>query len=132
MSACGRVPYPVGFGIGVVAVSGDHRSDFGLRFAFGLVRGIVWRPFCGLRDQWCIRFPLAGLSRKSPQVSPFRRCKFSRELTLLVRLSFVFAALFYKISSTLLTLVVVNRTLRNTAKSTHGLITPVKLLLLRY
>ena len=30
------------FGIGVVAVSGDHRSDFGLRFGLG----IVWRPFC--------------------------------------------------------------------------------------
>ena len=34
--------YPVGFGIGVVAVSGEHRSDFGLRFGLR----IVWRPFC--------------------------------------------------------------------------------------
>ena len=35
MSGCGRVPYTVGFSIGVVAVSGDHRSDFGLRFGLG-------------------------------------------------------------------------------------------------
>ena len=36
------IPYPIDFGIGVVAVSGDHRSLFGLRFGLG----IAWRPFC--------------------------------------------------------------------------------------
>ena len=61
VSACGRVPYAAGFGIGVVAVSGDHRSGFGLGFGLGIGVATV------LRDQRCIGFPSAGPSRKSPQ-----------------------------------------------------------------
>ena len=80
MSGCGRVPYPVGFGIGVVAVSGDHRSGFGLGFGLGIGVATV------LRDQRCIRdpvslcFPLAGLSAKSPQVFPSVRASFARRV----------------------------------------------------
>ena len=58
VSACGRVPYAAGFGIGVVAVSGDHRSGFGLGFGLGIGVATV------LRDQRCIGFPSAGPSRK--------------------------------------------------------------------
>ena len=57
MTGCGRVLYTAGFRIGVVAVSGDHRSEFGLRFGLG----IVWATV--LCDKRCIRFPLCGLSR---------------------------------------------------------------------
>ena len=52
------------------AVSGDRRSGFGLPFGLGIGVATV------LRDQRRIRCPLAGLSRKSPQVYAFLRCKF--------------------------------------------------------
>ena len=78
MSVCGRVPYPVDIYISIylylyLSCRFWHRCGrrFGRpSFGFWFAIWVRYSVATVLRDQRCIRFPLAGLSAKSPQVFP--------------------------------------------------------------